>query len=86
MPETTDLEGLHVEVKIGVTHASRELTLESTQSADDVLKAVNAALSDNDGLLVLSDDKGRTVFVPAEKLAYVEVVDVSGRRMGFRPV
>ena len=29
-----------MEVKIGVTNANRELTLESSQSADDVLKAV----------------------------------------------
>jgi hypothetical protein len=72
-----------VEVKIGVTHANRELTLESSQSADDVLKAVNDALSDDDGLFVLTDDKGRTVYVPAQKLAYVEVVGASGRRMGF---
>jgi hypothetical protein len=72
-----------VEVKIGVTHANRELSLESSQSADDVLKAVNDALSGDDGLLVLTDDKGRTVYVPAEKLAYVEVVGASGRRMGF---
>ncbi len=74
-----------MEVKIGVTHANRELSLESSQSADDVLKAVNAALADDDGLLVLSDDKGRTVYVPAEKLAYVEVVGAAGRRMGFAP-
>jgi hypothetical protein len=72
-----------VEVKIGVTHASRELTLESSQSADDVLKAVSKALEDNDGLFVLTDDKGRTVYVPAEKLAYVEVVGAASRRMGF---
>ncbi len=74
-----------MEVKIGVTHANRELSLESSQSADDVLKAVNAALADDDGLLVLSDDKGRTVYVPAQKLAYVEVVGAAGRRMGFAP-
>jgi len=74
-----------VEVKIGVTHANRELSLESSQSADDVFKAVSAALADDDGLLVLSDDKGRTVYVPAEKLAYVEVVGAAGRRMGFAP-
>ncbi len=74
-----------MEVKIGVTHANRELSLESSQSADDVFKAVSAALADDDGLLVLSDDKGRTVYVPAEKLAYVEVVGAAGRRMGFAP-
>ncbi len=74
-----------MEVKIGVTHANRELSLESSQSADDVLKAVNDALAGDDGLFVMTDDKGRTVFVPAERLAYIEVVDASGRKMGFRP-
>ncbi|MBA2558748.1 MAG: DUF3107 domain-containing protein [Propionibacteriales bacterium] len=74
-----------MEVKIGVTHANRELSLESSQSADDVLKAVNDALASDDGLLVLSDDKGRTVYVPAGRLAYVEVVGAASRRMGFAP-
>ena len=74
-----------MEVKIGVTNANRELSLESGQSAEDVLKAVNAAFAGDDGLFVMTDDKGRTVFVPAERLAYVEVVDASGRKMGFRP-
>jgi uncharacterized protein DUF3107 len=72
-----------VEVKIGVTHANRELTLESSQSADDVQKAVSEALSEDHGILALSDDKGRTVFVPAEKLAYIEIVGETGRRVGF---
>jgi hypothetical protein len=72
-----------VEVKIGVTHANRELTLESSQTAADIQAAVTAALADDGGLLALTDDKGRTVYVPAEKLAYVEIVGESSRRLGF---
>ena len=46
-------------------------------------KAVTEALSSDSGLVTLTDDKGRTVVVPAEKLAYVEISGDSGRRVGF---
>ncbi len=78
-----NLKGLHVEVKIGVTHASRELTLEMSHSVDDLQKAVSDALASDNGLVTFTDDKGRTVVVPAEKLAYVEISGESGRRVGF---
>lgn len=72
-----------MEVKIGVTHANRELTLESSQSPDEIQEAVRAALGEGGGLLSLTDEKGRVVYVPAEKLAYVEISGESGRKMGF---
>lgn len=72
-----------MEVKIGVIHASRELTLETSQSAEDIHKAVAAALSGKDGVLELHDDRGRSVHVPAEKLAYVEISGATPRRVGF---
>jgi hypothetical protein len=73
-----------VEVKIGVQFAARELVLESAQSAQDVEKAVAAALSTENGVLTLEDDKGRRVVVPANKLAYVEIAaDTGQRRVGF---
>jgi hypothetical protein len=73
-----------VEVKIGVQFAARELILESAQSAQDVEKAVAAALSADSGVLTLEDDKGRRVVVPADKLAYVEIAaDTAQRRVGF---
>jgi hypothetical protein len=72
-----------VEVKIGVIHANRELTLDSSQTADEVHKAIAAALGGDTGLLELRDDTGRTIFVPVEKLAYVEVAGESVRRVGF---
>jgi hypothetical protein len=72
-----------VEVKIGVIHASRELTLETNQSAEEVHKAVAEALSGKGGVFELHDDRGRSVHVPAEKLAYVEISGGSSRKVGF---
>ncbi len=72
-----------MEVKIGVQHANRELVLESEQSPDEVQEAVAQALSGKTGLLQLTDDKGRRVIVPADRLAYVEIGEVSMRKVGF---
>ncbi len=73
-----------MEVKIGIQYASRELVLESAQSADEVLAAVEAALgSGPGGILKLVDEKGRRVVVPVEKLAYVEIEEVSSKAVGF---
>jgi hypothetical protein len=72
-----------VEVKIGVIHASRELTLETNQSADEVHKAVAEALSGKRGVFELHDERGRSVHVPAEKLAYVEISGEASRKVGF---
>ncbi len=75
-----------MEVKIGVTHANRELTFESSQSPDDMQKAIADALAGDHGLLVLNDEKGRTLYVPIDKLAYVELRGEQGRRVGFGAV
>ena len=72
-----------MEVKIGVQFAPRELSLESSQSADDVAKAVAEALRADLGVLTLVDEKGRRVLVPADKLAYVEIAESEQRRVGF---
>ena len=72
-----------MEVKIGVQHANRELVLESEQSPDEVQHAVADALSGKSALLQLTDDKGRRVIVPADRLAYVEIGEVSIRKVGF---
>jgi hypothetical protein len=71
-----------VEVKIGVQHAPREVVLESVQKPDDVVAAVTEALASG-SLLDLSDDKGRRVVVPGERIAYVEIGAPVERRVGF---
>lgn len=72
-----------MEVKIGVQFAPRELTLESTLSPAEVEKAVTKALSGEDGVLSLEDEKGRRVLVPVSKLAYVEIAEQGPRPVGF---
>jgi hypothetical protein len=72
-----------VEVKIGVQFAPRELSLESSQTAEEVAQAVADALKADLGVLTLVDEKGRRVLVPADKLAYVEIAESEQRRVGF---
>ncbi len=71
-----------MEVRVGVQHAPRELTIESAQSPDEVAQVVTAALTKG-GLLTLVDEKGRRVLVPVDKLAYVEIAEAESRRVGF---
>ncbi|HLK44092.1 MAG TPA: DUF3107 domain-containing protein [Thermoleophilia bacterium] len=72
-----------MEIKIGVQHAARELSLESDLSAEEAEKIVSAALTGKNSLLVLSDEKGRKVIVPTDRLAYVEIGEPTSRRVGF---
>jgi hypothetical protein len=71
-----------VEVKIGVQHAPRELTLESAQTPAEVEQAVTEAMA-KDSVLTLTDEKGRRVIVPVDKVAYVEIAETSNRPFGF---
>ena len=72
-----------MDVKIGVQHAARELVLDSTQSADEITEAVSAALTGESRILALTDQGGRRVVVPSDKLAYVEIGEPEARRVGF---
>ena len=72
-----------MEIKIGVQHASRELTLESEETAEAVEKQVAESLSGGQ-LLALTDRRGRRILVPAERLAYVEIGGGVSGQVGFR--
>jgi hypothetical protein len=73
-----------MEVRIGVVHTPKELALELDASLDDVKKSIEKALSDDDGVLWLTDSRGRVVGVPSERVAYVEIeADGETRRVGF---
>ena len=71
-----------MEVKIGIQWAPRELVVETASSADDVQRTLAAAVADG-SVFVLADDKGGKVMVPADKVAYVELVSPEPRRVGF---
>ena len=71
-----------MEVKIGIQWAPRELVAETSLSAEEVQRALAAAVADG-GVFTLTDDKGGTVLVPADKIAYVELGSTEPRRVGF---
>lgn len=74
-----------MDIRIGVTQAAREISLEQADSERDATKSlVDAALSGAVDVLWLTDKKGRTVAVPSAKIAYVEIGSTdSDRRIGF---
>ncbi|MBA3606458.1 MAG: DUF3107 domain-containing protein [Acidimicrobiia bacterium] len=74
-----------MDVRIGVTQAPRELTVEiPDDERDEAVKAVEAALNGAVDVLWLTDKRGKRLGVPAAKLAYVEVGTNDGdRRIGF---
>lgn len=74
-----------VDLRIGVTQAPRELTVEMPDDErDETLKSIDAALAGDTDVLRLTDKRGRIVAIPAAKLAYVEVGSDDGdRRIGF---
>lgn len=77
------MEGVTVEVKIGITDSPRELVLASAQTPAEVEELVSAALSDGSGLLRLSDERGRRFLIHISKIAYVEIGVADARRVGF---
>ena len=73
-----------MEVKIGIAESQRELVVSSDQTPDEVQALVDTALSGgDDGLLRLTDEKGRRYVVRAPQIAYVEIAPEDGRRVGF---
>lgn len=72
-----------MEVKVGVKGAPRELAIESALTPDELAEAVREALAGDGGVLVLTDEKGRQIIVPADKLSYVEIGESNERRVGF---
>jgi len=72
-----------MEVRIGVVYTPREIVLEMPDDADDVSKTIEAGLRE-EGMMWLTDVKGRRVGIPTDKLAYVEIAGPDAdRKVGF---
>jgi Protein of unknown function (DUF3107) len=71
-----------VEVRIGVQSAPRELTVETSTPASQIEQDLADALSSG-GVFTLAVEKGGKVFVPADKIAYLEFIGSEGRPIGF---
>ena len=73
-----------MELRIGVLHTPKELNLELEGTADDVAGTIDKALADGTPVVWLTDSKGRRVGVPAQRIAYIEIVeDGAQQRVGF---
>ncbi len=76
-----------MDLRIGVTQAPRELSLELADDTDrEALQArIEAALASGEQtVLWFADKRGRHVGVPVAKIAYVELgTSDSDRRIGF---
>ncbi len=75
-----------MEVRIGIIHTAKELEIELAEDAerDTIIADVEAALSRREGVLWLTDRRGRRVGIPAAQVAYVEVgAPANERRVGF---
>ena len=76
-----------MDIRIGVTQAPREISLEM---ADDenvhakIRAAVEAALEGKSPVLWLTDKRGKETAIPSAKIAFVEFGAPNGdRKMGF---
>ena len=72
-----------MEVRIGVQHATRELVIDSAETPEAILATVSAAVTGEVTVLSLTDERGRQVLIPSDKLAYIEIGEPESRRVGF---
>ena len=75
-----------MDVRIGIIQTPKELDVELAQGADrdQIVADVEKALADKEGVLWLTDKRGRRIGVPAARIAYVEIgPQTEDRRVGF---
>ncbi|GAB3268536.1 DUF3107 family protein [Microbacterium sp. MEC084] len=71
-----------MDIRIGITNTGRELSFESSESADSIKATVAEAITSG-APLTLTDVKGNSYIVPTANLAFVEVGSEETRRVGF---
>ncbi|MEZ2121476.1 MULTISPECIES: DUF3107 domain-containing protein [unclassified Corynebacterium] len=72
-----------MDIKIGFSDTAREVVVSSNEEQDAVVTQVSEALADDNGILRLTDDKGRVVLVRNSRIAYIEVGTTTSRPVGF---
>ncbi len=71
-----------VEVRIGISDSPRELTIDLSNSADEIEATVARALHEGSHVS-FTDERGRRLIVPAAKVGFIEVSARSERKVGF---
>lgn len=76
-----------MDIRIGITHAPREISIEiedDEKSVKQIKAAAEAALSGMSATFTVTDKRGRQVVIPSAKIAYVEFGAPDGdRKLGF---
>lgn len=75
-----------MEVKIGISDSPRELVISSAQTPDEVEALISGALGSGNGVVTLTDEKGRKYLIQAAKVSYVEIGTSTAGRVGFAAV
>ena len=70
-----------MDIKVGIQYVSREVVVDTADSAKDVEKAFVSG--HDDGSLRLTDNHGRKVLIPPSKIAYIDLGEENARRVGF---
>lgn len=69
-----------MEVRIGINQSARELSFETNGSADEIRELIQA---ETDGIVALTDSKGRQYLVNRAAITYVEIGNDTARKVGF---
>jgi polysaccharide deacetylase 2 family uncharacterized protein YibQ len=72
----------HVEIRIGIAQTHRDVVIESNESYATVAEQINEAIKSS-CLLSLTDERGRTILIPGDRIAFVEIGAVVAGRVGF---
>lgn len=75
-----------MEVRIGAADTGKELIIEMPDDTDaaDVRAGVDAALGSGEGMMWMTDRRGRQVGIPVARVGWVEIrVDDGSPRVGF---
>jgi hypothetical protein len=72
-----------LEIRIGVANNPREIVFESKLDAQQVANLVSEGFKNKEQILKFEDERGRTIMVPADQIAYLEIGAEEVRRVGF---
>ena len=67
-----------MEIKIGIRHISREISIDTNETAEKVRSKVTDAIHNGTTL-----EKGATTFIPGAQISYVELGTEEKRHIGF---
>ncbi len=74
-----------MDVRIGIAQSAQVIELElGDVDRDEIKKMISDAVGDSDGVLWLTDRKGKEVALPSAQISFVELSSVDPeRRIGF---